>query len=155
VWLFFVNFKIMKYTVATLLFWFAVISVAEAQRSILGKWKSLDDDTGEPKSVVEIVERNGKVYGKVVKLFRKPGEDPDPLCDECSEDDPRFKKKVIGMEILQDMVREEEEYSGGHILDPKNGKVYRCKVWLEENDLKVRGYLGPFYRTQTWKRFEG
>jgi uncharacterized protein (DUF2147 family) len=60
--------------------------------------------------------------------------------------------KVIGMEILQDLIKSGTEFTGGHILDPENGKVYRCKLWIEEGVLKVRGYWGPFFRTQTWKR---
>ena len=143
----------MKSITGTLLF-VGTIFCAEAQTSVLGKWKTIDDDTGDPKSVVEITSRNGKVFGKVVKLFRKPGEDPDPLCDKCDEDDPRYNKKVIGMEIIQDMVSDDDEYTGGHILDPKIGKVYRCKLWREGADLKVRGYIGPFYRTQTWLPFD-
>ena len=119
-------------------------------QSVLGKWKTIDDETGEPKSIVEIFERGGKVHGRIVKLFRKPNEDPDPVCDECDEEDPRFKKKVMGMEILKNMIKDDDEYSGGEILDPNNGKIYRCKIWLEGKELKLRGYLGPFYRTQTW-----
>jgi uncharacterized protein (DUF2147 family) len=118
----------------------------------VGKWKTIDDETNEPKSIVELFTQNGKVYGKIVKLFRKPDEDPDPVCEECSEEDNRYQKKVIGMEILRDMVKAGNEYSEGTILDPNNGKVYRCKIWVEGNDLKVRGYWGPFYRTQTWLR---
>jgi Uncharacterized protein conserved in bacteria (DUF2147) len=72
---------------------------------VVGKWKTIDDETNEPKSIVELFEREGKIYGKIIKLFRKPGEDPDPICDECSEDDIRFKKKIIGMEILRDMMK--------------------------------------------------
>jgi uncharacterized protein (DUF2147 family) len=124
--------------------------IASAQESVLGKWKTIDDETQEPKSVVEIFERDRKVYGKIVKLFRKPGEDPDPVCDNCNPEDARFKKKVIGMEILKDMRRSGDQYSDGNILDPNNGKVYTCKLWLEGNELKLRGYWGPFYRTQTW-----
>jgi uncharacterized protein (DUF2147 family) len=124
--------------------------IASAQESVLGKWKTIDDETQEPKSVVEIFERDRKVYGKIVKLFRKPGEDPDPVCDNCNPEDARFKKKVIGMEILKDMKRSGDQYSDGNILDPNNGKVYTCKLWLEGNELKLRGYWGPFYRTQTW-----
>lgn len=116
--------------------------------------KSIDDETNEPKSIVEIYERNGKVYGRIVKLFRKPNEDQDPICTECEEDDPRYKRKVIGMEILKDMVKDDDEYSGGKILDPNNGKIYRCKIWMEGKDLKLRGYIGPFYRTQTWIKFQ-
>lgn len=123
-----------------------------AQSDITGKWKSFDDETLEVKSVVEVFEKGGKYYGRIVKLFRKPSEDPDPVCTECDAEDPRFNKKIIGMEILKDMKKIGSEYSEGTILDPKNGKVYRCKVWIEDQDLKLRGYLGPFYRTQTWKK---
>ena len=58
------------------------------------------------------------------------------------------------MEILQDMVKIGNEFAEGSILDPKNGKIYKCKMWIENNDLKLRGYWGPFYRTQTWKKTE-
>ncbi|MDH5398214.1 MAG: DUF2147 domain-containing protein [Cyclobacteriaceae bacterium] len=125
------------------------------QDAALGKWVTIDDDTNEKKSVVEIYERDGKVYGKIIKLFRGPDEDPDPVCDDCDEDDPRFMKKVIGMEILTDMVKEEDgDYEDGEILDPKNGKVYSCRIWIENEDLKVRGYWGFLYRTQTWYKYK-
>jgi len=119
-------------------------------QGIIGKWKTIDDETSEPKSIVEVFERDGQVFGRVVKLFRKPGEDQDPVCDDCEQEDPRYNKKIIGMEIMRGMRASSGEYEGGDILDPNNGKVYKCKVWLEGNDLKVRGYWGPFYRTQTW-----
>jgi len=123
-----------------------------AAQSVIGKWKTIDDETGEEKSIVEIYSKNDKVYGRVVKLFRKPGEDPDPVCDDCDSDDPRFKKKIIGMDIILDMQASDDEYSGGTILDPANGKVYKCKLWVEDGELQVRGYWGPFFRTQTWKK---
>jgi uncharacterized protein (DUF2147 family) len=123
-------------------------------QSVLGKWKTVDDETGEIRSIIEIFERGGKVHGRVVKLFRKPNEDPDPVCNECDEDDPRYKKKVIGMEIMKNMQKDGDEYSGGEVLDPENGKVYRGKIWLEGKDLRLRGYIGPFFRTQTWIRSE-
>ena len=129
----------------------AVVHVAAGQE-VKGKWKTIDDETNEPKSIVEVFERDGKLFGRIVKLFRKPGEDQDPVCDDCEEGDPRYKKKIIGMEIMREMALAEGEYVGGDILDPNNGKVYRCRIWLEGNDLKVRGYWGPFYRTQTWLR---
>lgn len=121
-----------------------------AQTSVLGKWMTVDEATGEEKSIVEIFERNGEVNGKVVRIFTT--EDPDPVCDECPKDDPRFKKKIIGMEIIKNMQKSENEYSQGTILDPQDGKIYRCKLWTEEQSLKVRGYWGPFYRTQTWRK---
>lgn len=119
-------------------------------QEVKGKWKTIDDETSEPKSIVEVFERDGKIFGRIVKLFRKPGEDQDPVCDDCEKDDPRYNKKIIGMEIMREMVLADGEYSGGDILDPKTGKVYNCRIWLEGSDLKVRGYWGPFYRTQTW-----
>lgn len=120
-----------------------------AQPSILGKWKTVDE-TGEEKSIIEIYERDGRVYGKVIKIFT--AEDPDPVCNECPEDDPRYRKKIIGMEIIKNMQKDDDTYSQGTILDPQDGKIYRCKLWIEEDGLKVRGYWGPFYRTQTWRR---
>jgi uncharacterized protein (DUF2147 family) len=135
-----------------LILFIVLISVSTNAQTVLGKWKTIDDETGEPKSIVEISERGGKVYGKIVKLFRKPNEDQDPVCDDCDPEDPRYKKKIIGMEIMKDLVKDDDEYSGGEILDPNNGKVYRCKIWIEGKDLMLRGYIGPFYRTQTWIR---
>ena len=128
--------------------------LAGAQTSILGQWKTIDDNTGKDRSVVEITEQNGKFYGKVIRIFSWAGEDPDPVCDKCSTDDSRFNKKVVGMVIIQEMLKDEEEFSGGTILDPKIGKVYRCRIWRDGDELKVRGYLGPFFRTQTWLKSE-
>jgi uncharacterized protein (DUF2147 family) len=123
-----------------------------ATSQIVGKWISIDDNSGNPRSVIDISERDGKFFGKVVKIYPKPGEDTDPICDKCSEDDPRFNQKIIGMEILEGLVKEDKEFTDGHILDPENGKVYRCKLWAESKILKVRGYWGPFFRTQTWQQ---
>jgi uncharacterized protein (DUF2147 family) len=119
---------------------------------ILGRWKSFDDKTGELKSIVEITERGSKMYGKIIKTFPKKGADTDPVCTKCPTDDDRFNKKIIGMEIMRNLEKDDDEFSGGTILDPEVGKIYRCKIWVEGNELKVRGYLGPFYRTQTWQR---
>jgi uncharacterized protein (DUF2147 family) len=121
-------------------------------QDIFGKWKTIDDETGKPKSIVEITEKDGKAFGKILKLFREPGEDPDPICDDCT--DYRKDKKVIGMTIVTDMVKDGDEWEDGEILDPKNGKVYDCKMWVEDGVLKVRGYIAFFYRTQTWMPVE-
>jgi uncharacterized protein (DUF2147 family) len=126
--------------------------ICYGQTDIVGKWKTIDDDSEKEKSIVEITERNGKIYGKIIKLFREPGEDPDPICDQCDLDDARYKKKVMGMEIIKDLIKSDDVYEDGTILDPKNGEVYRCKIWRDGNDLMVRGYIGPFFRTQPWKK---
>ena len=128
------------------------INAVNAQ-NVIGKWKSVDDDTKKPKSIVEITERDGKLYGTIIKLYREEDEDPDPICDECTDD--RKDQKVIGMEIIRDMEKDGSEWEDGTICDPKDGKVYTCKFWLDEdnpNVLNVRGYIAFFYRTQYWER---
>jgi uncharacterized protein (DUF2147 family) len=145
--------NITRYIVLSLLLCLISASSAFAkQGSIVGSWKTIDDVTKEPKSIVRIYKRGGKYYGKVTRLFRKKGEDPNPRCVKCKDGDPRKGKRVKGMVILKDLVKKEGKYSGGNILDPKNGKVYKCKLWLEKGKLKVRGYVGIFFRTQTWHR---
>jgi uncharacterized protein (DUF2147 family) len=131
---------------------FLLFVIPVSGQELVGKWKTIDDNSGEERSVVEVFERNGKYFGRIVKLFRKGGEDPDPVCDDCDEDDPRFKKKIIGMEIIEGMEKSGSEYTGGSILDPESGKVYRCRLWVEGDKLMVRGYWGPFFRTQTWQK---
>jgi len=134
------------------------LSSAFAQQTIFGRWKTIDDNTGKPRSIVEITERNGKAYGKIVKLFREPGEEADPICDECAPADDRYNQKVIGMEFIRGMVKDPgsspggDEWEDGTILDPENGKVYDCKLWVEDGKLMVRGYVAFFYRTQLWVR---
>ena len=127
-------------------------SLAYSQPDVVGKWKTIDDASGDARSIVEIVELDGKIHGKIIKIFPRPGKDPDPVCNKCQEDDPRFKRKIIGMEIIRNLQKDGKEYGGGDILDPENGRVYRSKIWVDGKVLKVRGYWGPFYRTQTWQR---
>jgi uncharacterized protein (DUF2147 family) len=121
-------------------------------QNITGKWKTIDESTGEEKSIVEIFEKDGEIHGKVIKILVKQEQEPDPVCDACPAEDPRYNKKIIGMEIIQGMKKSGDHYDDGTILDPEVGKIYRCRLWVEGNDLKVRGFWGPFYRTQTWKR---
>ncbi|MBN1408575.1 MAG: DUF2147 domain-containing protein [Calditrichaceae bacterium] len=131
----------------------AAFSSAQAQ-DIVGRWKTIDDETGKAKSIVNIYMQDGKYFGKIDTLFREPDEDPDPVCDKCPEDDPRYNKKLIGMVILENLQKDGDEWDDGSILDPGKGKVYDCKMWLEEGNLKVRGYLYFLYRTQTWYRVD-
>ena len=125
---------------------------AFSQSDITGKWKTIDDETGEEQSVVEIYEKAGKLFGKITKIFPAEGEELDPICDLCPDD--RKNEKIIGLEIIRDMQwnAEEAEYEEGKILDPQDGKTYDCVIWKEGDELKVRGYVAFFYRTQTWKK---
>lgn len=138
-------------TMKKLLFMLLVFTAAQLQaQSYLGTWRTKDDETGEAKSHVEIYKAGGKLYGKVVRLLR---ERPDRLCDKCPGE--RKNQPVLNMIILVNMVEKDGMWQSGDILDPEKGKWYRCKIWLKEGDpntLVVRGYLGPFYRTQYWSR---
>ncbi len=128
-------------------------SLLGLSQSVLGKWKTIDDETGKAKSIVEVYTKNGKIHGRIVELFREPHEDQDPSCTHCEDD--RKDQKLIGMDVIRDMVKDDDEWEDGTICDPKDGKIYDCKLWLNEDDpdkLMVRGYIMFFYRTQTWLR---
>lgn len=123
-------------------------SFALQAQTVTGRWTTIDDNTGKPRSVVEITEKNGKLHGHIVDLYDKSK--IDKVCELCPSD--RHKKKIVGLEIIRDMAKSGNEWSKGTILDPETGKVYDCKIWLEDGMLKVRGYVAFFYRTQTWHR---
>ena len=131
-------------------------SAALAESTPAGLWRTIDDHTGKEKSLVRIVEVNGEFRGTIEKLFREHGEDPNPNCDKCTGD--KKNKPVIGMMILTGLKKDNSQWAGGEILDPQNGKIYRCKAWLENkgHDLHVRGFIGMALlgRTQIWKREE-
>lgn len=129
---------------------------AFASDSPVGVWRTIDDKSQKQKSLVRITEVNGELRGTIEKLFREPGEDPNPNCDKCEDD--KKNKPVIGMMILTGMKRQGDEYAGGQILDPKNGKTYKCKMWTSDSGkkLNVRGFIGVSLlgRTQVWIREE-
>lgn len=128
---------------------------AFAQTTPVGRWKSIDDETHQPKSIIQIFENDGQLYGKIEKLFRMPEEDQNPKCDKCSG--PHKNQPVIGMQILNSLKKDSDtKWSGGEILDPNNGKTYSCKITLIEDGkkLEVRGFIGfsLLGRTQVWDR---
>ena len=132
-----------------LFFLVIMVSGATAQ-SVIGTWKTVDDETGEAKSFLELYESGNKLYGKVVKLLKSA---PDRKCDKCPGE--RKDQPILGMIVLVNMLQKAGFYQSGDILDPEKGKWYSCKLWLKEGDpntLVVRGYIGPFYRTQYWYR---
>ena len=130
---------------------FSLSGFAQADK-IVGKWKTIDDKDGSEKSIVLIFKAtNGKFYGKIEKLFK----DPEKLCTEC--EGANKNKPVLGMMIINNLVEAENKLTGGTILDPKNGKVYKCNISLEKGGekLSVRGSLdknGWIGRSQTWLR---
>ena len=129
---------------------FAGIQTGQAQ-SVTGKWKTFDDETGDAKSIVEIYEKNGKIYGKIIEILEKGKEDK--TCDKCKGS--KKDKPVKGMVIIEGLSKDGDNWEDGTILDPRNGKEYKCRINLENSDkLKVRGYLGVSLlgRTQYWTR---
>jgi uncharacterized protein (DUF2147 family) len=131
-------------------------ALAQAPATVVGRWTTIDDETKKPKSVVAIYEENGKLYGKIEKLFRAPTEEQDPKCDKC--EGALKDQRIIGMTILKDLKKDRDEWNGGTVLDPANGKTYSAIVALEDGGkkLKLRGYIGvPLLgRTQYWIRAE-
>lgn len=117
-------------------------------QDIAGRWITVDDNTEERKSVVEINVTNGVAAGRVIDLTDKTK--LNKVCTACTDD--RKNQRIIGMEFLRGMVRNGDHWTGGTVLDPENGKQYSCKIWIEDGNLKLRGYVGFFYRTQTWVR---
>ncbi|WP_428246413.1 DUF2147 domain-containing protein [Ferrovibrio sp.] len=136
-----------------------VLTQAEAAdlASPVGTWRTIDDETGSERSVVEIAEVGGELQGRIVKIFLRPDEKPDPVCDKCEGE--RKDRPVIGMTFLWGLKPDgssKTEWAGGAILDPKNGKVYNAKAVLADGGqtLRVRGYIGTplLGRSQVWKR---
>jgi uncharacterized protein (DUF2147 family) len=120
----------------------------------LGVWKTIDDETRQARSLVQISEHDGVLSGQVIELFRKRGEEPNPRCEECRGE--RHNQSVVGMTILWNMHRGGDTWEGGEILDPESGKIYRCNLHVTEGGsrLEVRGFIGfaLLGRTQVWER---
>ena len=136
------------------LFCFSALALraADSGTTPAGRWRTFDDKiAGKAKSVILLYEEKGLFFGRVETLV-----DPDAvkICDKCS--DERKGQAVLGMVVMRRMKKDGDEYTGGDILDPKNGSVYRCKMRLidQGRKLSVRGYLGIslFGRSQTWVR---
>jgi uncharacterized protein (DUF2147 family) len=134
----------------------AAPALAEDAGTPVGKWRTIDDASGKPKSIVAIWEDGGKLFGKVEKLLDPDRPEPDPKCTKCEGD--LKDKPILGMRIMWDLKKDGDKWSGGKILDPNNGKSYRCNITLAEGGQKlmVRGFIGMALlgRTQTWIREE-
>jgi uncharacterized protein (DUF2147 family) len=129
----------------------ALTVITATAQDVTGKWKTVDDETGEAKSIVEIYKDNGKIYGKVVEILNPAKKNA--VCDKCPGADKG--KPIWGLVIIKGLEKDGDEYNDGTIMDPNNGKVYKCYIELDGADkLNVRGYVGfsLFGRTQTWSR---
>lgn len=134
-----------------------LFSASALAQSPVGEWRTIDDETGEPKSIVEIYEQDGKLFGKIVRILP---EGRSSICDDCEGE--YAGRELIGAVILRDLERDGDEWDGGKITDPKNGKTYNVKMSLQDaNTLDVRGFIkvplmgSAIGRTQTWYRVTG
>ncbi|MEJ7687414.1 MAG: DUF2147 domain-containing protein [Variovorax sp.] len=128
---------------------------AFAQATPVGLWRSVDDQTGEVKAGIRISDSGGSLLGRIEKTLKKDTP-ANATCEECSDD--RRGKPILGLEIVRGGKKAEgkDVWEGGRILDPENGKEYRASFTPIEGGkrMEVRGYLGPFWRTQTWNRVQ-
>ena len=129
---------------------------ARAAATIEGLWKTVDDDGGQARSWVRIVGAGGSYVGRIERVLDADAR-PGDVCEACTDD--RRNQPIVGLEIIRKLRAQAGDataYEAGEILDPEDGKIYRLRVRLEDGGrrLQVRGYWGPFYRTQVWLRLE-
>lgn len=121
----------------------------------VGTWKTIDDETGKPRSIIQIWTQNNQYYGRINQVFYRAGEGPKDVCKLCTG--PLHNQLILGMTMLWGMTQQESDrWGGGRILDPHNGKIYQCRITVSPDgqQLSVRGYIGiPLVgRSQTWYR---
>ena len=123
-------------------------------QSPVGRWKTIDDETNAERSIVEITQVGDELQGRILKIFYRPDEKPDPVCEACEGE--RKNQPIVGMTFLWGLKPDSGDWAGGAILDPKNGKIYNAKASLAEGGqkLRVRGFIGTplLGRTQVWLR---
>jgi uncharacterized protein (DUF2147 family) len=134
----------------TLLF---ALSITINGQSIFGKWNSTNEETGNIDSIIEVYEKDGKAFAKVIEI--KGSARKNAVCEKC--EDENKNKPILGLNILTGLEKNKDEWSGGNILDPRNGRIYNCYIKLiKPNKLKIRGYIGLalFGKTAYWERAE-
>lgn len=144
---------VFKHLLLSFFFTLCLVCSAIGQSTPIGVWKTIDDNTGEAKSHIEIYEtEDGKFQGKIIKLLQVA---EDTTCEACPDD--KKDQPLLEMVIVWNLKAHKDYWSYGMIMDPENGKIYKCSVWLEDNNtLKVRGYIGfsALGRSQKWYRVE-
>ena len=137
-----------KIVLSIVLFVSGIISL---QGQIEGSWKTIDDNTGKPRSIIVIYKNKGQWFGKIERVLDEV--EKDKVCVACKGED--YNKPIEGMVILKGLEKDKDQYENGTIMDPENGKTYRCKIWIDADKpdiLNVRGYITFLYRTQQWIR---
>jgi uncharacterized protein (DUF2147 family) len=128
----------------------AVPALASGEAEPYGNWTTLQE--GRPVAIVKLEERGSRLFGTVVRLV-----DPrlrDPRCNHC--EGAKRGRPILGMQVIWDLERDGDEWSGGYVLDPTTGKVYECQLELADDgtSLEVRAYVGVSWigRTLVWRR---
>ena len=128
-----------------------LVTFSVSSQTIFGKWITVDEQTGEEKSIVEVYEQDGKVFGKIVEILNPTHKDA--LCEKCEGDEKN--KPILGLVLMKNMEKQGKYYKNGTIFHPERGKKYKCRITLDDEDpdlLQVRGYVAFLYATQYWKR---
>ena len=138
-------------TKITLIIFLSIATILSSAEPVIGLWKSIDDDTGLPKSVTLIYESNGKIYGRIMAIFDDEGQPLDSIMNpektaENIENEPYYS----GLDIIWEMEEKNRKWSRGKIIDPKPAMIYSCDMWIDDGNLIVRGKIGPFGRNQIW-----
>jgi uncharacterized protein (DUF2147 family) len=133
----------------------AMLAHAADTDSPVGRWQTYDDRTNQPRGMVRIYDQDGKLFGRVERAADKKGDGA--VCTACTDD--RRGQPIEGLVIIRNMAKSADdplEWTGGDVLDPENGKIYRFRMKLEDHGatLQARGFIGISLigRTQTWKR---
>jgi uncharacterized protein (DUF2147 family) len=141
----------MKYLISLVVLFYSFSAFSQVN-SIVGNWKTIDEKTGEAKSIVRIYKHtDGKYYGKIEKLFNNP----DGKCVNCKDENK--DKPILGMVIITEMKEKGDNLEGGYILDPAEGKKYNASISYDKGTgkLKLRGSLdklGMLGRNQYWEK---
>ena len=144
--------RLTKILLTSLLLAVLPLSAFAQEASPLGKWKTIDDETGKAKSIVEITRApDGTLRGTVVEILSSD-KGPNPICDTCKG--ANKGKPVKGMTILWGLAADGDEWTGGTVLDPGKGKTYKSKIELLDggNKLGMSGCIAFFCRQQVWVR---
>lgn len=147
--------------VIRLLWWIATATGLQCdpawadQPSPVGLWYNIDDRTGQPRAEIRISEQGGTLTGRIERSLSPDSSKEETHCSKCTDD--RKGQPLKGMEIIREVrAANDHWWEGGTILDPDNGKTYTLRLRLSDDNrsLMVRGYIGPFFRTQTWYRVQ-
>ena len=118
-----------------------------------GNWVTIDDETGVEKSIIKLYVENDTLFGRIETLLLD--QDQGQLCTNCSGS--QLNQPIEGLIILKGLTRDGDQWTGGTILDPANGKEYQCTITLDgTSKLNVRGFIGFSFigRTQRWMRLD-